>query len=101
MSTIVIVLLHYVAHTYEAASLVHIEDFPQDAGPMWILGKEYDSKNDKYHIKKDVQSKLWITYRRGFTPIGELLKSLHNIVDLGFVVRSSTKSNTVRVRLGF
>ncbi|VDN97647.1 unnamed protein product [Rodentolepis nana] len=39
--------------------------------PVWILGKKYNSVKDRDEISKDIRSRLWCTYRRGFSPINE------------------------------
>lgn len=68
-----------------------IDDIPKTNDPVWILGKKYNALQglwfyiivtfkqlnlycvfviDINHIRRDVESKLWCTYRRGFVPIG-------------------------------
>ncbi|XP_043497461.1 cysteine protease ATG4B isoform X1 [Polistes fuscatus] len=47
-----------------------LEDIPQTDQPVWILGKKYHAKTELEEIRKDILSKLWFTYRRGFIPIG-------------------------------
>lgn len=39
-------------------------------GPVWILGRRYSGRGEEEELRKDVQSRLWFTYRRGFGPIG-------------------------------
>ncbi|KAL5107821.1 Cysteine protease ATG4B [Taenia crassiceps] len=39
--------------------------------PVWILGEGRSSLNDQEEIANDIRSRLWFTYRRGFTPIGD------------------------------
>lgn len=46
-----------------------------DFGPppdvdVWILGRKYNLQEEEEEIKKDVRSKIWITYRRNFPRIG-------------------------------
>ncbi|KAI4488764.1 hypothetical protein M0802_011274 [Mischocyttarus mexicanus] len=47
-----------------------LEDIPQTDQPVWILGKKYHAIIELEEIRKDILSKLWFTYRRGFIPIG-------------------------------
>ncbi|XP_071839278.1 cysteine protease ATG4B-like isoform X2 [Apostichopus japonicus] len=57
--------------TYESINSVVVEPFPpQNAGPMWILGRQFDCTRDQHQIKEFVHSRLWITYRKNFSPIG-------------------------------
>lgn len=48
------------------------EDIPRNAtGPVWILGRCYrDVAAELEAIRDDVNSRLWFTYRRCFTPVG-------------------------------
>lgn len=41
-------------------------------GPTWILGKFYDGNTQpgRRHLKRDIQSRLLMTYRKNFSPIG-------------------------------
>ncbi|XP_038050637.1 cysteine protease ATG4A-like [Patiria miniata] len=55
--------------TYESG-MVSIEDFPTDKGPVWIMGRKYDMKRQRMEAKRDVRSRLWMTYRKGFPNIG-------------------------------
>ncbi|KAG8225124.1 hypothetical protein J437_LFUL006147 [Ladona fulva] len=47
------------------------EDIPQTTEPVWILGKKYSAIHNLDEIRKDIQSRLWFTYRKGFVPIGD------------------------------
>lgn len=38
--------------------------------PYWILGVEYPPENEDA-LKKDILSRLWFSYRKGFVPIGD------------------------------
>ncbi|XP_071494622.1 cysteine protease ATG4B-like isoform X1 [Diadema antillarum] len=55
--------------TYESG-IVAFEDFPTDLGPIWILGRQYDLSHQQREARDDVTSRLWFTYRKGFSPIG-------------------------------
>lgn len=46
------------------------EDIPQTDEPVWILGRKYNALTELDAIRKDIRSKLWFTYRKGFVPIG-------------------------------
>lgn len=39
--------------------------------PVWLLGEHYELPQDAERLMDDVQSKLWITYRKNFPPIDE------------------------------
>ncbi|XP_055642753.1 cysteine protease ATG4B [Toxorhynchites rutilus septentrionalis] len=49
---------------------VEPDDIPKTDDAVWILGKQYDAIQDLEAIRRDVQSRLWCTYRRGFVAIG-------------------------------
>ncbi|XP_031784313.1 autophagy-specific gene 4 isoform X1 [Nasonia vitripennis] len=46
------------------------EDIPQTENSVWVLGKKYNAKKDIDAIRRDIRSRLWFTYRKGFVPIG-------------------------------
>ncbi|XP_014487949.1 PREDICTED: cysteine protease ATG4B [Dinoponera quadriceps] len=46
------------------------EDIPQTDDPVWILGRKYNTLKELDAIRRDIRSKLWFTYRKGFVPIG-------------------------------
>ncbi|KMQ87067.1 cysteine protease atg4b, partial [Lasius niger] len=46
------------------------EDIPQTDEPVWILGRKYNALKELDVIRRDIRSKLWFTYRKGFIPIG-------------------------------
>ncbi|XP_034941002.1 cysteine protease ATG4B isoform X2 [Chelonus insularis] len=46
------------------------EDIPSTQEPVWILGKKYNAMTELEIIRREIQSKLWFTYRKGFIPIG-------------------------------
>nr|CDS31977.1 cysteine protease atg4b [Hymenolepis microstoma] len=54
-------------------SLAAAENFlnSNEEKTVWILGKKYNSVKDRDKISKDIRSRLWFTYRRGFSPIGD------------------------------
>ncbi|XP_056646251.1 cysteine protease ATG4A-like isoform X1 [Diorhabda sublineata] len=45
-------------------------DIPKTTEPVWILGKRYSAVQDINKIRQDIVSKIWITYRKNFIPIG-------------------------------
>ncbi|KAG8036548.1 hypothetical protein G9C98_003870 [Cotesia typhae] len=47
-----------------------LDDIPQTHEPVWILGKKYNAIKELETIRRDIKSKLWFTYRKGFIPIG-------------------------------
>ncbi|XP_055387232.1 cysteine protease ATG4B [Condylostylus longicornis] len=47
------------------------DDIPKTNADVWILGKRYNSINELELIRRDIRSRLWCTYRRGFVPLGE------------------------------
>ncbi|XP_046736771.1 cysteine protease ATG4B [Diprion similis] len=46
------------------------DDVPYTQDPVWILGKKYNAIKELDAIRRDIKSKLWFTYRKGFVPIG-------------------------------
>ncbi|XP_063232810.1 cysteine protease ATG4B [Bacillus rossius redtenbacheri] len=56
--------------THESSHL-EPDDIPFTRDPVWILGKKYNAIHDLEAIRRDIRSKLWFTYRRGFVPIGD------------------------------
>ncbi|XP_015522371.1 cysteine protease ATG4B isoform X1 [Neodiprion virginianus] len=46
------------------------DDVPHTQDPVWILGKKYNAIKELDAIRRDIKSKLWFTYRKGFVPIG-------------------------------
>lgn len=54
----------------DGGMLMEPDDIPKTNDPVWILGKEYNAIQELETIRRDVQSRLWCTYRRGFVPIG-------------------------------
>lgn len=55
--------------TYEAG-IVENEDLPVSDDPVWLLGKYYPPHYDLEEVRSDVRSKLWLTYRKNFAPVG-------------------------------
>ncbi|XP_038111940.1 cysteine protease ATG4B [Culex quinquefasciatus] len=55
---------------YDIGSVAEPDDIPRTDDTVWILGKQYRAIEDLDQIRRDVQSRLWCTYRRGFVPIG-------------------------------
>nr|CAX82473.1 autophagy-related cysteine endopeptidase 2 [Schistosoma japonicum] len=43
---------------------------PGVSKPVYILGNKYDSIDDREEIAHHLKSRLWMTYRKGFSPIG-------------------------------
>ncbi|XP_074658467.1 cysteine protease ATG4B-like [Tubulanus polymorphus] len=56
--------------TYESGGGLEYEDFPQTEDPVYILGKCYSALYDREELRNDILSKIWLTYRKGFSPIG-------------------------------
>lgn len=57
---------------YLAHESGHLEDdIPQTREPVWILGKTYSAIHDFESIRKDIKSRLWFSYRKGFVAIGD------------------------------
>lgn len=58
--------------TYEP-SIADFADFKKVTDPVWLLGKEYTiQKDDDFEeLTKDIKTRLWFTYRRQFSPIGD------------------------------
>ncbi|KAJ8964780.1 hypothetical protein NQ317_010015 [Molorchus minor] len=46
------------------------DDIPKTSEPVWILGKKYNAIQDINKIRQDIISKIWLTYRKNFVPIG-------------------------------
>ncbi|CAG9837066.1 unnamed protein product [Diabrotica balteata] len=46
------------------------DDIPKTTEPVWILGKRYNAVQDINKIRQDIVSRLWVTYRKNFIPIG-------------------------------
>lgn len=44
--------------------------FAQSEEPVWLLGIKYSTLHELEELMSDFQSRLWMTYRTGFTPIG-------------------------------
>lgn len=48
------------------------EDIPRRNTDVWVLGKKYNAIQELELIRRDIQSRLWCTYRHGFSPLGEV-----------------------------
>lgn len=59
------------AYLTQEAGHLDPDDIPHTKDPVWILGKKYSAIHDLEIIRKDIRSKLWFTYRRGFVQIGD------------------------------
>lgn len=55
--------------TYEPG-IIEYQGFPETADPVWILGRKYSAINDLKRLRADVLSRIWLTYRKNFSPIG-------------------------------
>uniref|UniRef100_U5EYR5 Cysteine protease n=1 Tax=Corethrella appendiculata TaxID=1370023 RepID=U5EYR5_9DIPT len=64
--------MDYVIDAYVGYDIGTVEpdDIPKTDDTVWLLGKSYNTIQELEFIRRDVQSKLWCTYRRGFIPIG-------------------------------
>lgn len=56
--------------TYESG-MVAIIDFPHEDKPVWILGRQYNLRRERQEAQSDVRSRLWVSYRKGFSHIGK------------------------------
>lgn len=65
-------IMDYMLDAYVGYDIGSIEpdDIPKTDDVVWILGKSYSATEDLDLIRRDVQTRLWCTYRRGFVPIG-------------------------------
>ncbi|XP_046657433.1 cysteine protease ATG4B-like [Daphnia pulicaria] len=57
--------------TYESGIILERQGFEVNDEPVWILGREYDTKTKLDELNSDVKSRLLLTYRRNFPPIGD------------------------------
>ncbi|XKL61028.1 hypothetical protein PGB90_008085 [Kerria lacca] len=57
--------------THESTSQPEPDDIPQTKDPVWILGKKYNALKELEEIRKDIRSRLWFSYRKGFIAIGD------------------------------
>ncbi|XP_001356996.1 cysteine protease ATG4B [Drosophila pseudoobscura] len=48
------------------------EDIPKRNTDVWVLGRRYNAIQELEVIRRDIQSRLWCTYRHGFMPLGEV-----------------------------
>ncbi|XP_058453079.1 cysteine protease ATG4B [Malaya genurostris] len=67
--------MDYMLDTYVGYDIGSVEpdDIPKTDDAVWILGKQYNAIQDLETVRRDVRSRLWCTYRRGFVPIGSSL----------------------------
>lgn len=47
------------------------DDIPKTTYDVWVLGKKYNAFQDIDRIRRDINSIIWCTYRKGFVPIGD------------------------------
>ncbi|PAA64641.1 hypothetical protein BOX15_Mlig025225g2 [Macrostomum lignano] len=57
-------------NSYESGAGVEYDDLPLSDEPLYLLGHAYSTKHDREDIRLDHLSRLWVTYRRDFSPIG-------------------------------
>ena len=79
--------------THESTSQPEPDDIPQTKEPVWILGKKYNALKgiiiisrlqyvnwihyyvlkceELEEIRRDIRSRLWFSYRKGFVSIGD------------------------------
>ncbi|XP_068140140.1 cysteine protease ATG4B [Drosophila tropicalis] len=48
------------------------EDIPKKNTEVFVLGKTYNAIQELDLIRRDIQSRLWCTYRHSFVPLGEV-----------------------------
>lgn len=59
------------AYLTHESGVLEPDDIPRTNNPVWILGKQYNAVQDLELIRRDITSRLWFTYRKGFVPIGD------------------------------
>ncbi|XP_065207751.1 cysteine protease ATG4B [Planococcus citri] len=57
--------------THESTSQPEPDDIPHTKDPVWILGKKYNAIKELEEIRRDIRSRLWFSYRKGFVSIGD------------------------------
>jgi cysteine protease ATG4 len=45
-------------------------DFVTSDDPVWLLGRQYSTLHQLPELRDDFRSRVWITYRKAFAPIG-------------------------------
>ncbi|KAF6215199.1 hypothetical protein GE061_009951 [Apolygus lucorum] len=58
-----------VAYAHEPVGFLQ-GDSPRSKEPHWILGKKHLPQNEEA-LKRDIISRLWFSYRKGFVQIGD------------------------------
>ncbi|KAI1287316.1 Cysteine protease ATG4B [Halotydeus destructor] len=46
------------------------KEFLPSEEPVWVLGRKYSTLHELDDLLSDLRSRIWITYRSGFVPIG-------------------------------
>ena len=69
--------------TYESG-MVAIMDFPHEDKPVWVLGRQYNLRRERHEAQCDVRSRLWMTYRKGFSHIGKCYDIVEVLITLSF-----------------
>jgi cysteine protease ATG4 len=74
---------------FSLSNLISDRESEITTSTLWILGIEYKEPCDKKiisTIRQDIKSRLWFTYRRDFSPIGE--SSITSDAGFGCMMRS-------------
>ncbi|XP_055308063.1 cysteine protease ATG4B-like isoform X4 [Sitodiplosis mosellana] len=53
------------------SNIIETDDIPRETrDPVWVLGRRYNAIQELDLIRRDVATRLWCTYRKGFVPLG-------------------------------
>lgn len=62
--------LAFESYLAQESNLIEPDDIPRTINPVYILGRRYNAVQELDLIRRDVQSRIWCTYRKGFVPLG-------------------------------